>query len=319
MAIKKHPFLSHVAVGVVRNGRGEILIARRHDHLHQGGLWEFPGGKVEPMESVEEALRRELREELSITVGHATPLIKIRHDYGDRQVLLDVCRVDAFDGNPQGLENQPILWVSPDALRQFDFPAANRPIVAAARLPEFYPIVDGGLGDEKALFAKLERLCRGGYTLAQWRVKISDEAAYLDLTRCAVKFCRPYGLGLLLNADPGLVIQTDAAGVHLNSRRLMVLRHRPLPETAWVAASCHTLKEIRRAELTGVDFVLLSPVLRTPSHPDASPLGWERFGEWAGQANLPVFALGGMTRGHLEQARQQGGQGVAGIRGFGDA
>lgn len=155
----QQPRLLHVAVGVVRNRQGEILISLRHDHLHQGGLWEFPGGKVEPMESAEDALRRELREELSITVEQATPLIKIRHDYGDRQVLLDVWQVNAFGGNPQGLENQPILWVSPDKLHQFDFPAANRPIAAAARLPRFYPIVNGGLDDEEALFAKLERLC----------------------------------------------------------------------------------------------------------------------------------------------------------------
>ena len=313
----QQPRLLHVAVGVVRNDRGEILIARRHDHLHQGGLWEFPGGKVEPMESTEEALMRELREELSITVEHSTPLIKIRHDYGDRQVLLDVWQVYDFNGNPQGLQNQPILWVSPDALHQFDFPAANRPIIAAARLPAFYPIVNGGLGDEEALFAKLEDLCRAGYTLAQWRVKISDETAYLGLTRCAVKFCQPFGLGLLLNATPGLVMQTEAAGVHINSRRLMALKHRPLPETAWVAASCHSPEEIRQAELIGIDFVLLSPVLPTISHPDARPLGWKIFGEWADRANLPVFALGGMTIDHLEQAKQQGGQGVAGIRGFG--
>ena len=316
MAIKQHPLPLHVAVGVVRNDQGKILIARRHDHLHQGGLWEFPGGKVEPMESTEEALMRELREELSIIVEHATPLIKIRHDYGDRQVLLDVWQVDAFDGNPQGLENQPILWVSHDELHQFDFPAANRPIATAARLPTFYPIVDGGLGDEEALFAKLENLCRAGYTLAQWRVKAPDEAAYLKLTCLAVDYCRPYGLALLLNANPSLAIKTGAAGVHLNSQRLMALKHRPLPEKAWVAASCHSPEEIRQAELIGIDFVLLSPVLPTISHPDAQSLGWERFGEWADQANLPVFALGGMTRGHLEQARQQGGQGVAGIRGF---
>jgi 8-oxo-dGTP diphosphatase len=308
-----------VAVGVVRNGRGEILIARRHDHLHQGGLWEFPGGKVEPLETVEAALRRELCEELAITVQQATPLIKIHHHYGDKRVLLDVWRVDAYLGDPQGQENQPILWVSPAELNLFDFPAANRPIVAAARLPEYYPIVDGGLADGEALFAKLERLCQTGYTLAQWRVKDTNTAAYLKLTRSAVDYCRPRGLGLLLNADPDRVMPTGAAGVHLNSRRLLGLTQRPLPPALWVAASCHNLMEIRHAEKTGVDFVLLSPVLATPSHPNAQPLGWDRFSAWVDLANVPVFALGGMARDHLAQARQQGAQGVAGIRGFDDA
>jgi 8-oxo-dGTP diphosphatase len=305
-----------VAVGVVRNGRGEILIARRHDHLHQGGLWEFPGGKVEPRETVAAALKRELCEELAITVERATPLIKIRHSYGDRRVLLDVWRVDAYRGDPRGQEGQPILWVSPAQLNAFEFPAANRPIVAAARLPEFYPIVDGGLAEAEALFAKLERLCQTGHTLAQWRVRGADDAAYLKLTRRAVEYCRPRGLGLLLNADPGRVMPTGAAGVHLNSRRLLGLTQRPLPPDSWVAASCHNLAEIRQAEQTGVDFVVLSPVLATPSHPDGQPLGWDRFGALADSANAPVFALGGMTRDHLAQARQAGAQGVAGIRGF---
>ncbi len=309
----------HVAVGVIQNQRGEILIARRPDHVHQGGLWEFPGGKVESAETVGEALRRELHEELAMTVEQATPLIKIRHDYGDKRVLLDVWRVAAFSGNPQGQENQAILWVSPEELLRFQFPAANQPIVAAARLPDYYPIVNGGQGDEEALLATLDRLCEGGYPLAQWRVRIQDESAYLNLTRRAVKHCRTRGLGLILNADPAWVIPTGAAGVHLNRERLMALRQRPLPRSLWVGASCHDPTEIRQAEQTGVDFVLLSPVLPTPSHPDARPLGWEQFAAWVDQAKLPVFALGGMTRAKLAQAKQSGAQGIAGIRGFGDA
>jgi len=306
----------HVAVGVIRNGQGEVLVARRPGHAHQGGLWEFPGGKVEPGEAVEEALRRELREELAIVVDEASPLIKIAHDYGDRQVSLDVWRVDAFRGEPQGLENQPIRWVSPDELAGLALPAANKPIAAAARLPECYPIVDGGLSDADGLFAQLERLCRRGYRLAQWRVKNVEGDAYLSLARRAVDFCRPHGLGLLLNAEPDFARRAGAAGVHLSGRRLQALRRRPLPASLWVAASCHAPADIRQAEKVGVDFIVLSPVLPTASHPDAAPLGWEPFGRWAEAAKLPVFALGGVSRADLAQARQRGAQGVSGIRGF---
>lgn len=129
----------HVAVGVVRNGRGEILVARRHESSHQGGLWEFPGGKVEPGETVEAALRRELREELAITVGQASPLIKIAHDYGDKQVLLDVLRVDTFSGQPRGLENQPIRWVAADGLPRLDFPPPTGPSSRRPGCPNFIP------------------------------------------------------------------------------------------------------------------------------------------------------------------------------------
>ncbi len=304
----------HVAVGVVFNSTGEVLIARRHDHLHQGGLWEFPGGKVEPGETVEEALRRELQEELAIELRQASPLIGIHHDYPDRSVFLDVWKVDAFGGVPEGLQGQPIRWVSKDELPRFAFPAANRPIVAAARLPAFYPIVDGDAGYVEAI---LERLSGQGYRLAQLRAKNLGEQAYGELTRRAVEYCRPRGLDLLLNAEPQWVTETSAAGVHLTSRRLMALQKRPLPEDLWVAASCHGPEEIRHAEKIGVDFIVLSPVLATPSHPEAEPLGWPRFGALTQTANVPVFALGGMRPAHLAQARSFGAQGVAGIRGFG--
>jgi len=316
MEIQQQTPVLHVAVGVVRNGLGEILIARRHGHSHQGGLWEFPGGKVEPGETAWDALRRELREELAITVERAGPLIRIAHDYGDRRVLLDVWRVDAFSGQPQGLEGQPIRWVAADELPRLDFPAANRPIVAAARLPGYYPIVDGGPDGGEALFSTLEHLCAAGHSLAQWRVKTADTAAWLALARRAVDFCRPRGLDLLINAEPELALQTGAAGVHLTGRRLLALRQRPLPAGLWVAASCHSPEDIRHAERIGVDFVVLSPVLPTPSHPDAQPMGWDRFGAWTEAAHLPVFALGGMARAHLAQAQARGAQGIAGIRGF---
>lgn len=125
----------HVAAAVIRGTDGKILIARRADKQHQGGLWEFPGGKVEPDETVEAALARELKEELGIAVMAARPLIKIKHDYPDKQVLLDVWEVSSFTGEPHGAEGQPLAWVSNRELASYEFPAANQPIVAAARLP----------------------------------------------------------------------------------------------------------------------------------------------------------------------------------------
>ena len=118
----------HVAVGVIIDERGRVLIARRRDDLHQGGLWEFPGGKVENGESVTEALTRELQEELGIAVGTTEPLLEVGHDYGDRQVLLDVHRVLHWEGQPRGVEGQPLAWVLPSALDDFQFPEANVPI-----------------------------------------------------------------------------------------------------------------------------------------------------------------------------------------------
>jgi len=123
----------HVAVGVVLDADNRILIARRNTDAHQGGLWEFPGGKVEARETLQAAMARELHEELGIDIGPLLPLLEVRHDYGDKQVLLDVHIVRDFTGEPEGREGQPLEWVTAAELHQFDFPAANVPIVEAVQ------------------------------------------------------------------------------------------------------------------------------------------------------------------------------------------
>ena len=123
----------HVAVGVIVDDHGQLLIAKRAAHLHQGGLWEFPGGKVDEGETIQQALRRELDEELGIQVTAFSPLVEIHHDYPDRHVLLDVWRVDGFDGVPHGREGQPLRWVAPADLIASEFPEANRPIIDTIR------------------------------------------------------------------------------------------------------------------------------------------------------------------------------------------
>jgi 8-oxo-dGTP diphosphatase len=121
----------HVVAGIIRDAQGRILISRRHDHLHQGGLWEFPGGKVESDETVRDALARELIEELALMVIAAEPFQQIRHDYPDKSVLLDFWLVSEFEGEARGVEGQPVEWVSVATLRDYEFPAANVPIVDA--------------------------------------------------------------------------------------------------------------------------------------------------------------------------------------------
>lgn len=124
----------HVAVGVIFNSQqNQILIAKRPQHLHQGGLWEFPGGKVSANETVDQALKRELFEELGITVIQAQPLMQIQHDYTDKQVFLDIWTVTVFSGEARGLEGQQCQWInlqhllSPES--DYEFPEANKAIL----------------------------------------------------------------------------------------------------------------------------------------------------------------------------------------------
>ncbi|BBM02339.1 8-oxo-dGTP diphosphatase MutT [Microbulbifer sp. GL-2] len=126
----------HVAVGVVRRRDGKILIARRPDHVHMGGRWEFPGGKVEKGESVQQALSRELHEEVAIEVIELTPLVEIRHEYPEKTVLLDTWQVTAFSGEAAGQEGQETAWVAVQELDHFQFPDANQAIIEAIKAAE---------------------------------------------------------------------------------------------------------------------------------------------------------------------------------------
>ncbi len=119
----------HVAVGVIENADGDIFISRRHAHLHQGNKWEFPGGKVEANESVYDALQRELAEECNIQITNACPLTVITHDYGDKQVMLDVWKVTEFTGAVAQQEGQEWRWVPIYELEAYVFPEANQAII----------------------------------------------------------------------------------------------------------------------------------------------------------------------------------------------
>lgn len=125
----------HVVAGVILNDAGDVLLALRPKHKHKGGLWEFPGGKVETGESPRAALARELEEEIALVVEQAEPFLMIEHDYGDKHVTLDVWRVTQFSGTPHGREGQEIAWVALADLPRHAFPEANAAIVAALCRP----------------------------------------------------------------------------------------------------------------------------------------------------------------------------------------
>lgn len=303
----------HVAVGVLRDDRGRVLIARRHPNVPQGGLWEFPGGKIQPGEDARAALRRELREELGIELGASRPLIRIPHTYAERKVLLDVWYSRDFSGIPWGREGQPVKWVTPQALWSVNFPAANRPILHAVGLPPVYAVSDEPHAGVDAFLNQLQRVLAAGVRLVQLRAKTLDDRVYQETARRAAALCHVHGAQLLVNAPPEWVAPVGAAGVHLTARRLMDLTRRPLGAGLMVAASCHTLEEVVHACTIGVDFIVAGPVSATPSHPGAPTLGWAGLRTLTEAATVPVYALGGVTAGDLETAFRHGAQGIAAI------
>lgn len=303
---------TRVAVGVIKNPQGQVLIALRDNTRHQGGLWEFSGGKIEANETAEHALKRELKEELGIEVQKATPLITICHQYPDKAVQLQVFTVDHFTGEPHSAENQPIQWVNTSDLENYAFPAANQAIITAARLPPYYAILDDN--EPSLLLANLQQLLAKGIKLIQARLKTLSVQDSHTFIKQAYPLCQQHGTLLLINSavkNAG----TLADGIHFTSHDLMATHHRPA-NIKWLSASCHNCEELTHAQQIGVDFVVLAPVLTTQTHPDTIPLGWSQFAELVSQCNLPVYALGGQTIAHLTTAQHSGGQGIAAIRAF---
>jgi 8-oxo-dGTP diphosphatase len=120
-----------VVAGVLRDASGHVLIAQRPPGKHMAGYWEFPGGKIAVGESAEQALARELSEELGVSLHRCHPLLQLRHDYHDRLIQLDVFVVDDYGGEPMGREAQALKWVAASELATQHLLPADRPIIEA--------------------------------------------------------------------------------------------------------------------------------------------------------------------------------------------
>lgn len=302
----------NVVAAVLHRGDA-VLIAQRPPGKDEAGRWEFPGGKVQPGESAVEALRRELQEELGVTVQTAEPLIRVPLDQGARVLWLDTWVVKAFDGEPRALEHSALCWVRTDDLPRWAMPRPDLPVVACLTRPWAYPITAGD-GDTDALLGEVSSLLVAGYRLIQLRLPGWSEARRAQAIG-EVLGCFGAAAAWLVNGDVALA-QRFGIGVHLPARLLMALSARPLPSDLPVAASCHDAAELVHAERIGADFAVLGPVAATPSHPGVPGIGWLAFAALRGSVSLPVYALGGIGPTDLAEARQWGAQGVAGIRAY---
>nr|CUV14334.1 putative thiamine-phosphate pyrophosphorylase (ThiE) [Ralstonia solanacearum] len=182
-------------------------------------------------------------------------------------------------------------------------------------LPDFYQVTPepAGSPDFEPFFAELADTLRSGVRLLQLRAKRLDAREHLAVAQRTRDLCRQFGTILILNGPIDMAREAGCDGVHLSSDALMSLRSRPVPETVLVSAACHSAEQLEQAARMAVDFVTLSPVLPTRTHPEAEPLGWERFAALVQGVRIPVFALGGMRPDMLDQAKQAGAWGIAAI------
>lgn len=120
-----------VVAGALFDRDDRVLIAQRPTGKHMAGRWEFPGGKVAPAETESQALVRELQEELGVTVTACRPFMRLSHEYEDRVVELSMWIVDAYSGEPSGLDRQALKWVAVELLGQEDILEADAPFIRA--------------------------------------------------------------------------------------------------------------------------------------------------------------------------------------------
>jgi len=316
--------VTRVAIAVIENQTGEVLLSQRPVGKPLAGYWEFPGGKCEPGETPEEALSRELLEELGIEPIAVQPLIEIPWTYPKMSVRLSVFLVSQWRGQVAAREGQVLRWQSRASLDIAQMPPANRGIIHALQLPPWLLVTPDVADDDKvsqrqwlaALDQSVRALATQLVPLVQLRLRPGRPQTLL---REAIKRVRSAGGKVLLNGSLEQARALGTDGIHLNRARLAEwdAASRPtLPPSFLVSTVVHNADELAAAERIQADIVLISPVKPTASHPGAAVLGWSEFAALAARATMPAYALGGMSLADLHAARCHGGQGIAAISAF---
>jgi len=305
----------HVAVGIVFNPSHQVLISKRAMHVHQGGLWEFPGGKVESAEDARSALSRELHEELGITIESSVPLMKIDHDYGDKRVCLHILEVSRFNGDAFGKEGQFVKWVDVNDLHTYDFPEANISIINRLQLPDFIQIT-GKYHDIDDLIKKTKFCISKNIKMLHFRAHELNDSEYILHANVVADICQENNIKFILNRSPEAFDQIDADGLHMSRHEMKKYLCRPIAGNKLLSVSCHGNDELQLAKKLNVDYCFLSPVKTAISHVVGKELGFDRFSVLSQNYDFPVYALGGMTQGDLSRIITLGGQGVAAISEF---
>ena len=302
-----------VAAAVLLRPNGQVLLAQRPPGKPYEGYWEFPGGKLEPGESARDALDRELLEELGIVVRDASPWFAQEFVYPHAHVELNFFRVYAWEGELTGHDGQAFAWQMPGRYDVGPLLPANTRILAALELPPVYGISDAEDSDEAQFLARAERAFTRGLRLVQLRDKSWPLEQRMAFARRLVPLAHAHGALVLWNGTADEARAAGCDGVHWPAAVLREATERP--QGMLCAASCHDAGEIAHAGALALDFAVLGPVAHTPTHPEASPLGWDGFARVSSGARLPVYALGGLQEIDLRNAVRYGAHGVALRRG----
>lgn len=310
----------NVAAAIITREDGSFLLGQRAADTFYPGYWEFPGGKVEEGESPEQALKRELKEELGIEINKPLPWLIREHSYEHAHVRLHFFLVNNWQGEMKPHVHTGLAWQRADCLTVNPMLPANAPILKALRLPSIMAVTDAERIGYTRQLELIESAFKGGLSFIQIRAtQIPDEQSkepYFEFITRACALATKYEAICVINAPllqlfPQLSAQAN--GIHLKAIDLMQCTARP--EYSWVGASCHTIAELQHAQSLGLDYVVLGPVFSTATHPEQNGVGWEKFSQLLNHCRqMPIFAIGGLGANDLSHAQSLGAHGIAGIR-----
>lgn len=248
---------------------------------------------------------------MSIHVTRARRWITLTHEYAHAHVRLKFFIVTEWDGEPHGREGQRLAWQDLDAMTVGPLLSANAPVIRALRLPDIYAISNAAEVGVDAFLGSLERAVDNGLRLIQMREKDLPSGEMKAFAGQVLEITRDKAT-VMVNSAMHCADCDTFPGLHLTSSDLMRLKQRP--GFKHVAASCHNSHELHHAAQLGLDFVVLSPVQHTLSHPTAPALGADGMKQLIRDYPLPVYALGGMKYDHLTSMQSNGAHGIAMMR-----
>ena len=301
--------LIKAVAAIIEDKNGNILISQRMSHQFMPDYWELPGGKIEPGESSFQAAKRELKEELSIDVKELKIIKTINQSYSDRDVQIEIVKIDQYFGDPIGQEGQRIKWLDIDSILNLKILPTMRPILNLLRLPKIFWITPEQEFKEETLEDLIKVKKNNDVNIIQFRSKIKTNELYLSNF---IEICKQYNIQLILNTiDKSF--DEDVQGWHLTSQELMSTDTRPCPPSKILGASVHNMSELEKANEVGVDYVFISPIKETKSHPGVMPLSSKEIKKLMRATNIPAYFLGGLSRDQMEDCEKLGAHGIAGI------
>lgn len=304
----------NVSVGIFLN-KSKVLLGKRPKSKLWNGWWEFPGGKIKSNESPLEALKREINEELEISIIKTQPWITRVHYYDNQAFKLHFFKIFEWKNSPKAIEHDELRWVDVNKPNINPILPANKIIFKALKLPLICAItnMDEFEGD---FFQALENKIKTGINLIQIREKSLNKIELENFSKKILDIAKPLNTKVVINSNLQLAKKLQADGIHLNSNQ--IYEKLDIPKQMLIGCSCHSIKDLKQAERIGSDFAFYSPVKKTLTHPNLKPIGWKKFQKSINQIQIPVYALGGMTIEDIEISMKFGSIGIASQRAIWD-